>query len=161
MNSLTQFNRRRNSAANNERSLQTLPPERYTNLVRRRGGLISVPGKLKLRAGENAAATANNRDRRLTKLLLNVNIERSLGPVQVVMSPDNTVNDLIKAATEIYVKEKRRPFLKETDDKFHYELHYSQFSLESRFSVRYALFNFIIFSKIILKNKIMNYYNLI
>ncbi|XP_062030360.1 uncharacterized protein At4g22758-like [Rosa rugosa] len=109
-----------------ERTLQTFPPERRTNLVRRPGGLISVPGRL-LKAPETRL---ENSQYRLTKLLLNVTIERSLGPVHVLMSPENTVSDLIKSAVEIYVKEKRRPLVKETDPH-RFELHYSQFSLES------------------------------
>ncbi|CAN0841847.1 Uncharacterized protein At4g22758 [Linum grandiflorum] len=68
--------------------------------------------------------------RRLTKLLVNVRIERSLGPVQVIMSPENRVRDLIKAAVDIYVAEKRRPFLEETDPR-RFQLHYSQFTFES------------------------------
>ncbi|KAG8659362.1 uncharacterized protein At4g22758-like isoform X1 [Manihot esculenta] len=108
-----------------ERSLQTFPPERHSDLVRRRGGRISVPGNLTLPTTE-----IRNGSQKLTKLLLNVNIERSLGPVQVIMAPDNMVKDLIKAAIEIYAREKRRPLLKETNpDGF--QLHYSQFSLES------------------------------
>lgn len=138
MNSLTHIKRRQNYnttgkvSSSGERSLQTIPQERCTNLVRRRGGLSSVPGKLmslgKIDGAISTSATAATQ--KLTKLLLNVNIERSLGPVQVVIKPDNTVSDLINAAIEIYVKEKRRPFLKQTDPKF-FTLHYSQFSLES------------------------------
>ncbi|KAJ9147788.1 hypothetical protein P3X46_029909 [Hevea brasiliensis] len=108
-----------------DRSLQTFPPERYSDLVRRRGSPILVPGNLML-----PATDIRSLSQKLTKLLLNVNIERSLGPVHVIMAPDNTVRDLIKAAIEIYVKEKRRPLLKDTNpDGF--QLHYSQFSLES------------------------------
>ncbi|KAL0329644.1 UNVERIFIED_CONTAM: hypothetical protein Sradi_4951100 [Sesamum radiatum] len=66
----------------------------------------------------------------LTKVLLNVNIQNSFGAVQVVMSPRNTVGELTKAAIGIYVKEKRRPLLGSSDPQC-YELHYSQFSLES------------------------------
>ena len=44
---------------------------------------------------------------RLTKLLLNVTIQGSLGPVQVVMSPESTVGDLIAIAVKIYAKECR------------------------------------------------------
>ncbi|XAR54999.1 hypothetical protein NMG60_11030364 [Bertholletia excelsa] len=68
--------------------------------------------------------------RKPTKLLLKVNVEGSPGPVQVVISPENTVGDLVKATVEIYVREKRRPLLAETDPR-RFELHYSQFSLES------------------------------
>lgn len=109
-----------------ERALQNFPPERHTNLVRRRGGLISVPGRL-WKVPETLPANSH----RLTRLLLNVTIERSLGPVHVVMSLENTVSDLIKAAVDIYVREKRRPLVKETDPH-RFELHYSQFSLESK-----------------------------
>ncbi|XP_050281501.1 uncharacterized protein At4g22758 [Quercus robur] len=67
---------------------------------------------------------------RLTKLLLNVTIQGSLGPVQVVMSPELTVGDLVAAAVKIYAKECRRPILPTTDPAM-FDLHYSQFSLES------------------------------
>ncbi|PSS11486.1 hypothetical protein CEY00_Acc15760 [Actinidia chinensis var. chinensis] len=98
-----------------------LPPRH--KLVRRRGGLIVVPRKLRLPTEVKGA-------RRPPKLLLNVNIQGSVGTVQVVISPENAVGDLIKAAVETYVKEMRRPLLKETDPR-RFELHYSQFSLES------------------------------
>ncbi|KAI5655622.1 hypothetical protein M9H77_32809 [Catharanthus roseus] len=63
------------------------------------------------------------------KLLMNVNVEKGLGPVHVLLSPENTVGDLIKAVVDVYVKEKRRPLLPFTDpNSFH--LHYSQFSLQ-------------------------------
>ncbi|OIT28438.1 PREDICTED: uncharacterized protein LOC109212638 [Nicotiana attenuata] len=72
----------------------------------------------------------NVKQHKLTKLLLNVNIQNSLGPVHVVMSPENTVGDLVRAAIEIYVKEKRRPLLP-SGDPLCYGVHYSQFSLDS------------------------------
>ncbi|PIA54776.1 hypothetical protein AQUCO_00900985v1 [Aquilegia coerulea] len=67
--------------------------------------------------------------RRPTKLLLNVTIERSLGAVQVVMSPELKVAELVTMALRQYVKEGRRPFLLTTDPAS-FNLHYSQFSLE-------------------------------
>ncbi|MBA0821627.1 hypothetical protein Goarm_018471 [Gossypium armourianum] len=67
---------------------------------------------------------------KLTKLLLNVTIQGSLGAVQVVLSPENTVGDLITAAVRQYSKEGRRPILPSTDASL-LDLHYSQFSLES------------------------------
>ncbi|XP_055832853.1 uncharacterized protein At4g22758-like [Solanum dulcamara] len=67
---------------------------------------------------------------KLTKLLLNVTIQRSLGPVQVLISPESTVHDLIVAAVRQYSKEGRRPALSSTDFS-DYNLHYSQFSLAS------------------------------
>ncbi|MQL90249.1 hypothetical protein Taro_022835 [Colocasia esculenta] len=68
--------------------------------------------------------------RRLTRLLINVTVQRSLGPVQVVVPPESMVAELIKAAVEAYAKEGRRPLLPDTDPGA-FELHYSQFSLES------------------------------
>lgn len=106
---------------------QTFRPERYSDLVRRPEGFISVPRKLPSITKENDHGGSH----KPTKLLLKVNIERSLGPVHVFMSPEKTVGDLVKTAVEIYVKEKRRPLLKETDPDC-FELHYSQFSLESK-----------------------------
>ncbi|TMW83299.1 hypothetical protein EJD97_002197 [Solanum chilense] len=67
---------------------------------------------------------------KLTKLLLNVTIQRSPGPVQVLISPESTVHDLIATAVRQYSKEGRRPALCSTD-LFDYDLHYSQFSLAS------------------------------
>lgn len=68
-------------------------------------------------------------EKKPTKLLLNVNVQNGLGPVQVLMSPENTVGDLIKAVMELYVKGKRRPLLPSTEPHF-FELHYSPFVLE-------------------------------
>ncbi|CAH8263940.1 unnamed protein product [Arabidopsis lyrata] len=67
---------------------------------------------------------------RLTKLLLNVTVQGSLGAVQIIISPESTVSDLIDAAIRQYVKEARRPFLPESEPS-RFDLHYSQFSLES------------------------------
>ncbi|KAI4334288.1 hypothetical protein L6164_018998 [Bauhinia variegata] len=64
------------------------------------------------------------------KLLLNVTVMGSLGPVQVIMMPESTVGDLVAAAVRQYVKECRRPFLPCTEPSG-CDLHYSQFSLES------------------------------
>ncbi|XP_059314808.1 uncharacterized protein At4g22758-like [Lycium ferocissimum] len=67
---------------------------------------------------------------KLTKLLLNVTIQRSIGPVQVLISLESTVQDLIAAALRQYSKEGRRPVLTSSNPA-DYDLHYSQFSLES------------------------------
>ncbi|XP_026403396.1 uncharacterized protein LOC113298783 [Papaver somniferum] len=67
---------------------------------------------------------------KLTKLLLNVTVQRSLGPIHVVMSPDSTVGDLITMVVKQYSKEGRRPSLSTTNAS-DFNLHYSQFSLES------------------------------
>ncbi|MED6167655.1 hypothetical protein PIB30_004876 [Stylosanthes scabra] len=65
-----------------------------------------------------------------TKMLLKVTIDNCLGPIQVLMSPEDTVTDLIKAILSIYVYEKRRPPLKDTHPDS-YDLHYSPFTLQS------------------------------
>ncbi|XP_077241216.1 uncharacterized protein LOC143881809 [Tasmannia lanceolata] len=67
---------------------------------------------------------------RLTKLLLNVTVQGSLWAVQVVMSPESTVGELVRAAVRQYGKEGRRPLLP-VAEKDGFDLHYSQFSLES------------------------------
>ncbi|KAL3654299.1 hypothetical protein CASFOL_003980 [Castilleja foliolosa] len=67
---------------------------------------------------------------KMTKLLLNVTIQRSLGAVRVVMPLEETVEDLIAAALRQYAKEKRLPVLPSTKAS-DFDLHYSQFSLES------------------------------
>ncbi|KAF3630202.1 putative bifunctional polymyxin resistance protein ArnA-like [Capsicum annuum] len=78
--------------------------------------------------GESTAV--NIRPLKLTKLLLNVTIQRSVGPVQVLISLESTVDDLIAAALRQYSKEGRRPVLSSVNAGY-YDLHYSQFSLES------------------------------
>lgn len=85
-----------------------------------------------LSAGRLSAGTSPEvKDRlKLTKLLLNVTIQRSLGPVQVLISLESTVEDLIAAALRQYSKEGRRPVLTSVNPA-DYDLHYSQFSLES------------------------------
>ncbi|XP_039056401.1 uncharacterized protein At4g22758-like [Hibiscus syriacus] len=110
-----------------DRTLQTFPPEQNLDIIQRRGGLVAVRARS---ATFPSPRFPDGIYQRLTKLLVNVNIESSLGAVHVIMSSDNTVKDLIKAAIEIYVKEQRRPLLEETDPNF-FQLHYSQFSLES------------------------------
>ncbi|KAK4255202.1 hypothetical protein QN277_008227 [Acacia crassicarpa] len=64
------------------------------------------------------------------KLLLHVNFLGSLGPVKVVMTQESTVSDLVAASVRQYLKEGRRPILPITDPSA-FDLHYSQFSLES------------------------------
>ena len=80
---------------------------------------------------ERTVSISSDARPKLTKLLLNVTIQGSLGAVQVVMSPENTVGDLIIAAVGQYSKEGRRPILPSTDTSL-FDLHYSQFSLESK-----------------------------
>ncbi|KAG9459115.1 hypothetical protein H6P81_003623 [Aristolochia fimbriata] len=67
---------------------------------------------------------------RLTKVLVNVTVKGSLGPVHVVMPLESTVGELIAAAVRQYAKEGRRPLIP-TADPDAFSLHYSTFSLES------------------------------
>ncbi|KAL8501239.1 hypothetical protein ACS0TY_020696 [Phlomoides rotata] len=67
---------------------------------------------------------------KLTKLLLNVTIQRSLGAVRVVLPLEATAEDLMAAALRQYKKEARLPVLNSIDSSG-FDLHYSQFSLES------------------------------
>ncbi|MFS8004948.1 hypothetical protein Hanom_Chr13g01231751 [Helianthus anomalus] len=75
---------------------------------------------------------------KLTKLLLNVTVQRSLGPVHVLISPEATVGDLIASALRQYWKEGIRPILT-SQDPFEFDLHYSQFSLESKLYLSLSL----------------------
>ncbi|KAL4283233.1 hypothetical protein GQ457_16G008590 [Hibiscus cannabinus] len=79
---------------------------------------------------EKALPTSPDVRPKWTKLLFNVTIQGSLGAVQVLMSPENTVGDLITAAVRQYSKEGRRPILPPADAAL-FDLHHSQFSLES------------------------------
>ncbi|CAA0815002.1 Unknown protein [Striga hermonthica] len=78
-------------------------------------------------SAEDAAAAA---PQKLTKLLLNVTIQRSLGAVRVVMPLEATVEDLIAAVLRQYAREQRLPALS-SHDASDFDLHYSQFSLQS------------------------------
>nr|KJB35332.1 hypothetical protein B456_006G109400 [Gossypium raimondii] len=53
----------------------------------------------------STSLSSDARPPKLTKLLLNVTIQGSLGAVQVVMSPENTVGDLITVSVRQYSKE--------------------------------------------------------
>ncbi|XP_076960841.1 uncharacterized protein At4g22758-like [Bidens hawaiensis] len=66
---------------------------------------------------------------KLTKLLLKVTVQRSLVPMNVLISPESTVGDLIAAALRQYSKEGRRPVFP-TINPPGFDLHYSQFCLE-------------------------------
>ncbi|KAL2937601.1 hypothetical protein RDABS01_021050 [Bienertia sinuspersici] len=68
--------------------------------------------------------------KKLTKVLLNVSIQGSIGAIQVIISPDLKVKDLITATVKQYVKEGRRPVIS-FSNVADFDLHYSQFSLES------------------------------
>lgn len=83
-------------------------------------------------AGRGAAEDLAAPLPKLTKLLLNVTIQRSLGAVRVVLPQEATAGELITAALRQYEKEARLPLLRAGASGF--DLHYSQFSLESKFS---------------------------
>lgn len=83
-----------------------------------------------LLSGRNSDDVSPEERPKLTKLLLNVTVQRSLGAVQVLISPESTVGDLIAAVLRQYAKEGRRLILPSTDPSG-FDLHYSQFSLES------------------------------
>ncbi|CAL5050694.1 unnamed protein product [Urochloa decumbens] len=80
------------------------------------------------------AAAADSR--RLTRLLVNVTVDRSLWPVHLVLGADATVADLVRAAVAAYVREGHRPPLPLQpggggDAAEGFELHFSKYSLES------------------------------
>ncbi|KAI4327064.1 hypothetical protein L6164_019566 [Bauhinia variegata] len=106
-----------------DRKLGAFPPEEHSDLTRRRTQFISD-------ALPPSTSNEKNESLRLTKVLLNVTVENSLGPVQVFMSPEETVGDLVRAALVIYRRDRRRPFLKDNDPN-RYDLHYSPFTLQS------------------------------
>ncbi|WOG87149.1 hypothetical protein DCAR_0206372 [Daucus carota subsp. sativus] len=72
---------------------------------------------------------SSNGNKALTKILVHVNVERSFGPIHVVLPVEDTVGDLIKTVIKVYLKENRRPLLEYTDARC-FDLHYSQFSLK-------------------------------
>ncbi|GAV61790.1 hypothetical protein CFOL_v3_05316 [Cephalotus follicularis] len=80
--------------------------------------------------GRGLTGVSSDTKPKLTKLLLNVTIQGTLGDVKVLISPESTVDDLVTAAVKQYSKEGRRPMLRSTDPSG-FDLHYSQFSLES------------------------------
>jgi hypothetical protein len=59
-----------------------------------------------------------------------VTVQGSVGAVQVLMSLESTVGELIAAAIQQYMKEGRRSII--ANDSSRFDLHYSQFSLESK-----------------------------
>ncbi|KAD2262710.1 hypothetical protein R6Q59_011691 [Mikania micrantha] len=81
-------------------------------------------------SGRSVVVTEPMRLPKLTKLLIKVTIQRSLGPVHVLISPESTVGGLIAAALRQYSKEGRRPVFPSIDPSG-FDLHYSQFSLQS------------------------------
>lgn len=96
----------------------------------RHGGLVPSEAVEKESEGHRVHGGVGAGKRRLTRMLVKVTVERSVGAVPVVMSSEETVEDLVRTALQIYVAEKRRPLLPKTDPH-RFELHYSRFSFES------------------------------
>ncbi|MED6224339.1 hypothetical protein PIB30_083002 [Stylosanthes scabra] len=104
-----------------------VPPEKKSGLVRTLVPTPLTPPRIpSLFSSKNGGYSP----RQPAKLLVNVTLENSPGAMQVVIPAEDTVGDLVAAALVFYEKEKRRPFLKNTDPK-RYDLHYSSFALES------------------------------
>eukprot|EP00253_Pinus_taeda_P013161 PITA_13161 len=76
---------------------------------------------------KHTAWTNNRVDQALSanKLLVNVTVARSIGPLRALISKDATVEDAIKATLVLYAKEGRKPLL--SNDPASFGLHYSQF----------------------------------
>lgn len=70
----------------------------------------------------------------MTKILVNVTVKGAVGTMHVLVSTESTVGELVAAAVRQYEKEGRRPLLP-TADPDGFDLHYSQFSLESKQSI--------------------------
>lgn len=62
------------------------------------------------------------------KLLVNVTVARSIGPLRLLLPTDATVLDVVKGALAQYAKEGRRPIL--STDLLSFGLHYSQFTID-------------------------------
>lgn len=118
-------NRLKDKASSFHGRIPTEVPE--ARILRRPNTLPNLLGGRSLSGGAPSTAEALPK---LTKLLLNVTFQGSVGAVQVLISPGSTVGDLIAAAIRQYTKEGRRPISSVDPCKF--DLHYSQFSLESK-----------------------------
>lgn len=88
----------------------------------------TVPDLLSYR--NNVLPVTEGLPRQPPKLLLKVTVLGSLGPVQMLMKPESTVGDLVETAVRQYINEARRPILPSRFGS-DFELHFSQFSLES------------------------------
>ena len=120
-------NRRPRPLSDRSSSFHGQFPEVATQQLRRPK---TVPDMASFRNALGTMASSMELRPKLTKLLLNVTIQGSVGAIQVVMSPELTVGDLVAAAMRQYGKEGRRPILPSVEPSL-FALHYSQFSLES------------------------------
>ncbi|XP_047042955.1 uncharacterized protein At4g22758-like [Lolium rigidum] len=85
--------------------------------------------------GQPAAVLSERQAPRLTTLLVNLTVERSLWLVRVMLGVDATVADLARAAVAANIAEGRRPPLhtdaNEVDATARFELHLSKYSLDA------------------------------
>ncbi|KAE9587988.1 hypothetical protein Lal_00002954 [Lupinus albus] len=77
-----------------------------------------------------SAAVPEGLPRQPPKVLMKVTMLGSVVPVQVLMRPESIVGDLVAVVLQQYAKECRRPILGSMNAS-DFDLHYSQFSLES------------------------------
>ena len=88
--------------------------------------------------GHPVAALSERPAPRLTRLLVNVTVERSLWPVHVLLGADATVADLARTAVAVYAAEGRRPPLPAddgaTDAAARFELHLSKYVLDGTYT---------------------------
>lgn len=120
---------RRGRLAEKSSSFHGRSPSETTSQLRRPK---TVSDLLPSRSAVVTTSLEQQRPMKLTKLLLNVTVQGSVGAVQVLMTPESTVGDLVAAALCQYFKEGRRPILP-TVEPSRFNLHYSQFSLECKF----------------------------
>ncbi|XP_020163653.1 uncharacterized protein At4g22758-like [Aegilops tauschii subsp. strangulata] len=95
---------------------------------------VHVPAAVEALLGHPVAALSERPAPRLTRLLVNVMVERSLWPVHVLLGADATVADLARAAVDAYAAEGRRPPLPAdgaTDAAARLELHLSKYALDA------------------------------
>ncbi|KAM3195883.1 hypothetical protein ACQJBY_071839 [Aegilops geniculata] len=94
---------------------------------------VHVPDAVEALLGHPVAALSERPAPLLSRLLVNVTVERSLWPVHVLLGADATVADLAPAAVDAYAAEGRRPPLPAddgaTDAAARFELHLSKYAL--------------------------------
>ncbi|XP_037419251.1 uncharacterized protein LOC119284061 [Triticum dicoccoides] len=96
---------------------------------------VHVPAAVEALLGHPVAALSDRPAPRLSRLLVNVTVERSLWPVHVVLGADAKVADLARATVDAYAAEGRRPPLPAEDgaiDKAaRFLLHLSKYALDA------------------------------
>ena len=80
----------------------------------------------------------------INKMLVNVTVAQSSGPLRLLLSKDATVEEVIKETLALYAKEGRKPLL--TNDPTSFGLHYSQFSIDCKYFNLFFLLAFIYIS---------------